>query len=103
MSVTQDHQGFMWFGAQEGLHRFDGYQLVSFHHDTSQPNSLSSNVISSILTDKKRRLWVGTQGGGLNLYHDKTQDLSHAELKKDKSQMIIWLTYKFNKKAKYSV
>ncbi len=77
MSVTQDHQGFMWFGAQEGLHRFDGYQLVSFHHDPNQPNSLSSNVISSILTDKKRRLWVGTQGGGLNLYHDKTQDFTH--------------------------
>jgi ligand-binding sensor domain-containing protein/GGDEF domain-containing protein len=77
MSITQDHQGFMWFGAQEGLHRFDGYQLVSYHHDINQASSLSSNVISSILTDKKQRLWIGTQGGGLNLYHDKTQDFTH--------------------------
>lgn len=77
MSITQDSQGFMWFGAQEGLHRFDGYKLVSFHHDAALPNSLSSNVISRILTDQNDRLWVGTRGGGLNLYQEKSQDFFH--------------------------
>ena len=33
MTIAQDKNGFMWFGAQEGLHRFDGHQLVSFHHE----------------------------------------------------------------------
>jgi len=77
MTIAQDHKGFMWFGAQEGLHRFDGYQLVSFHYDASLPNSLSSNVISRILTDKNQQLWVGTRGGGVNLYREKTQDFTH--------------------------
>jgi len=77
MTIAQDHKGFMWFGAQEGLHRFDGYQLVSFHYDASLPNSLSSNVISRILTDKNQQLWVGTRGGGINLYREKTQDFTH--------------------------
>ncbi|MFT5756797.1 MAG: ligand-binding sensor domain-containing protein/GGDEF domain-containing protein [Alteromonadaceae bacterium] len=77
MTIAQDNKGFMWFGAQEGLHRFDGYQLVSFHYDASLPNSLSSNVISRIITDKNQQLWVGTRGGGINLYREKTQDFIH--------------------------
>jgi len=53
MTIIQDKNGFMWFGGQEGLHRFDGHQLLSFYHDTSVDNSLSSNVISSIIVDKE--------------------------------------------------
>lgn len=74
MSIAQDKHGFMWFGAQEGLHRFDGYQLVSFHHDAKLPNTLSSNVISRVFVDSKKKLWVGTRDGGLNLYREQTQD-----------------------------
>ena len=81
MTIAQDKDGFMWFGAEEGLHRFDGYQLVSFHHDATQPHSLSSNVISRILTDKNQRLWVGTRGGGLNLYRENTKDFEHINTK----------------------
>ena len=77
MTIAQDSQGFMWFGAQEGLHRFDGHQLVSHYHDPGVKNSLSSNVISRILTDKRNRLWVGTRGGGLNLYRNSNQDFIH--------------------------
>lgn len=73
-AIAQDKDGFMWFGSSEGLDRFDGHQFVSFHHDTSLPNSLSSNVISRIIVDSKGQLWVGTFGGGLNLYRDISQD-----------------------------
>lgn len=76
-AITQDEQGFIWFGSHEGLHRFDGYQFLSFHHDTAKPNSLSSDVISSLVIDDKNRFWVGTSGGGLNLYRSKTQDFIH--------------------------
>jgi len=87
MTIAQDHKGFMWFGAQEGLHRFDGYQLVSFHYDASLPNSLSSNVISRIITDKNQQLWVGTRGGGVNLYREKTQDFTHITSKTQGSEL----------------
>ena len=76
-TIAQDKDGFMWFGSSEGLDRFDGHQTLSFHHDSSKPNSLSSNVISRILIDNKQRLWVGTFGGGLNLYRAETQDFLH--------------------------
>ena len=31
-SVTQDKFGFMWFGTQDGLNRYDGAEVVHFKH-----------------------------------------------------------------------
>lgn len=30
VSITQDHQGFMWFGTREGISRFDGKTFVTY-------------------------------------------------------------------------
>ena len=76
-TIAQDKDGFMWFGSSEGLARFDGYQYLSFHHDSTKPTSLTSDVISRILIDKKEKLWVATFGGGLNLYRKESQDFMH--------------------------
>ena len=76
-TIAQDKDGFMWFGSSEGLDRFDGHKTLNFHHDSSQPTTLSSNVISRILIDNQQRLWVGTFGGGLNLYKAVSQDFLH--------------------------
>ncbi len=75
-TITQDSHGFMWFGSHEGLHRFDGYQFVSFHHDSSDQQSLSSDVISKILIDSQQRLWVATSGAGLNLFHPQSRSFT---------------------------
>jgi ligand-binding sensor domain-containing protein/GGDEF domain-containing protein len=76
-TIAQDEDGFMWFGSSEGLDRFDGHQTLSFQHNGSEANSLSSSMISRILIDKQQRLWVGTFGGGLNLYRPESQDFTH--------------------------
>ena len=76
-TIAQDAEGFMWFGSHEGLHRFDGHQFISYYHDAKVTNSLSSDVISRILFDQQNRLWVGTTGGGLNLFRAPTQDFLH--------------------------
>src|SRR5215469_18501454 len=31
--IIQDNQGFIWFGTQNGLNRFDGYKFKIFKHD----------------------------------------------------------------------
>ena len=63
----------MWFGTQDGLNKYDGYRFRSYHHDPTDPNTLSSNDIRAIYEDRSGRLWVGTWGGGLNCFDRRTE------------------------------
>ncbi len=67
-AIVQDSQGFMWFGTQDGLNRFDGYSISVFKHDASDSNSIADNSIWSLLNDRDGNLWIGTMRGGLERY-----------------------------------
>ncbi len=66
--IIEDHEGFIWFGTEDGLLKYDGYELTSYKNILNDSTSLSGNFILSILEDSKHNLWVGTLGSGLNLY-----------------------------------
>ncbi|ASP48934.1 ligand-binding sensor domain-containing protein [Cognaticolwellia beringensis] len=87
MTIAQDKNGFMWFGGQEGLHRYDGHQLLSFYNKPLVDNSLSSNVISRIIIDSKQQLWIGTRGGGINLYQPESNSFRHLTTKTKHAQI----------------
>jgi len=57
--IVQDDQGFMWFGTQYGLDRYDGYEFRVFTHDPARENSLSCVYIHSLFKDRSGALWVG--------------------------------------------
>jgi ligand-binding sensor domain-containing protein/signal transduction histidine kinase len=65
--VFQDSKGFMWFGTQNGLNRFNGETFDIYIHNPLDTNSISNNWIYSITEDKEGNLWIGTKGG-LNMY-----------------------------------
>lgn len=67
-SIFQDNDGFLWFGGEGGLTRYDGYYFKSFRNDPLNLESISSNNISSIFASTDNKIWIGTWGGGLNLY-----------------------------------
>jgi signal transduction histidine kinase/ligand-binding sensor domain-containing protein/CheY-like chemotaxis protein len=73
LTVFQDHLGFLWFGTEDGLNRYDGYTFTAYRSESDNPTSLSNSSILSIAEDKDGRLWVGTYGGGLN-YLDRHND-----------------------------
>ena len=68
LSALQDSKGYLWFGTQDGLNRYDGYTFTIFKHDPDNADSLSNNGVISLLEDHEGMLWVGTWGGGLNRY-----------------------------------
>ncbi len=72
LSLLQDRQGYLWIGTQDGLNRYDGYNLTQFRHDPENPASLGHNGILALYQDKDGFLWVGTWGGGLNRYDPNT-------------------------------
>ena len=60
-SIAQTADGYLWFGTEAGLARFDGFQFVVF--DKSNTPLLASSNISALLVDRDQTLWIGTQGG----------------------------------------
>lgn len=70
LSMTQDKKGFMWFGTQNGLNRFDGYEVRVFNREQG---GLPGELIRSLLSDSRDRLWVGTDNGGVALYQPESE------------------------------
>ena len=71
-AIAQDRKGYMWFGTQEGLNRYDGYRFTTYLQEPGNPKTLSHNWIYTLLVDRKGFLWVGTNGGGLNRFDPVT-------------------------------
>jgi len=72
-SVFQDKEGFLWFGTNMGLARYDGYHFV-FFSPKSGPDAFSSSVVVfPVIEDSAGDIWIGTDGEGL-LEFDKNQE-----------------------------
>ena len=65
--IHQDWQGFMWFGTNDGLNKYDGYTITTYYADVKNRNGLNSNAIQTIYEDKNKNLWIGTNKG-ISLY-----------------------------------
>ncbi len=60
-AIYQDRHGYLWFGSNDGLARFDGYRFTNYGvHD-----GLVVPAINVIAEDRQGRLWVGTNGAGV--------------------------------------
>ena len=57
-SILQDDQGFIWFGTQYGLNRYDGYKFKVFKHDPGLPDSLSGVYIHALFKDRSGKIWI---------------------------------------------
>ncbi|MCP5107722.1 MAG: response regulator [bacterium] len=71
-TIAQDSNGFMWFGTQDGLNKYDGYDFTVYKHDPLDQNSLSDGHIRFLHADNNGTLWVGTYNSGLNKFDPET-------------------------------
>lgn len=75
VDILEDQDGTMWFASMGvGICKYnpaeDEYTFYS--SDENDPESLSSNTVSSITRDSKGRLWFATDRGGMCVYNKHT-------------------------------
>ncbi|MCJ7589676.1 MAG: diguanylate cyclase [Candidatus Aminicenantes bacterium] len=77
--LCKDRKGLIWAGTENGLYRLDPRtrDLVHFENRPSDKASLSHNVVRAIFEDRLGRIWVGTSGGGLNLFDENSRTFRH--------------------------
>lgn len=61
--ILKDKFGFMWFGTNDGLNRYDGYHFTIYRNSLKNKNSICANFIISLLEDKQGNIWIGTNNG----------------------------------------
>ncbi len=62
-SILQDQKGFMWFGTQDGLNRYDAYKFKVFKTKRGDTTSLPDNNIQTLFQSKDGTIWIGTEAG----------------------------------------
>jgi PAS domain S-box-containing protein len=83
--IVQDDQGFMWFGSQYGLNRYDGYKFKVFKREPRVANSLSGVYIYSLFKDRSGTLWVGCDDF-LDKFDPVTETFTHYRIDTTASQ-----------------
>jgi signal transduction histidine kinase/ligand-binding sensor domain-containing protein len=101
-AIYEDSRGVFWVGtAGDGLHTMDRTKGTFERHlyDPSRPEKLSrppvkatfawvADHITFIFEDHKSRIWIGTMGGGINVYDPSTQKVSYYGSDKNSKEKI---------------
>jgi diguanylate cyclase (GGDEF)-like protein len=58
-AVAQTRDGYLWFGTEEGLARYDGLRITVF--ETASHKTLRDNFIQTLAAGRDGSLWVGTR------------------------------------------
>jgi len=59
-AIIKDKYGFMWFGTEDGLNKFDGHNFTVYRHRENDTTSIGRGAVMAMLEDKEGNLWVGT-------------------------------------------
>lgn len=76
-AIIQDNKGFMWFGTNDGLDTYNGYEIASFRNFSNDSLSLNKNTILSLYEDQEGIIWIGTYGGGINRFDVSEMKFRH--------------------------
>ncbi|MBN1789614.1 MAG: helix-turn-helix domain-containing protein [Bacteroidales bacterium] len=72
LKTIQDKEGFLWFITEDGLNRYDGYEIKVYKHGFNATGDFSSSNFRSICEDQDGKLWLGTQNAGINIFDKVT-------------------------------
>lgn len=62
-AILKDKTGYVWFGTQSGLNRFDGFRMKTFLYSATNQTSLANNYVDELQEDNEGKIWVHTSVG----------------------------------------
>ncbi|NUO81054.1 hypothetical protein HUU05_13325, partial [candidate division KSB1 bacterium] len=71
-AIAQDPQGFLWFGTEDGLNKYDGYQFTVYKNDPADSASLPGQTVPCLYVDRAGTLWLAVSDIGLWRYDPAT-------------------------------
>lgn len=71
-AIAQDKLGFIWIATDDGLNRFDGYDIKIYRTQKGNNKTLNNNAINMLHVDEYGKLWIATDDG-ISLYN-RTDD-----------------------------
>ncbi|WP_289055307.1 ligand-binding sensor domain-containing protein [Carboxylicivirga marina] len=90
----EDKRGFIWFGTEDGLNRFDGVEVTVFSTNDGNDVGLVNNSISCLIEDQESDLiYIGTNGGGLSVFDPKTEYFIHYQYNDAPNSIVSSFVY----------
>lgn len=74
-AIGQDLRGNIWIATEDGLRRYDGYEMRSLRHESAGAGGagLRQNTVNALTVDATGRVWQGTDAGLYFLNPDTLQ------------------------------
>jgi signal transduction histidine kinase/ligand-binding sensor domain-containing protein len=81
-SITEDRQGIIWIGATGDVNKYDRHQLKFQHifHSPLHKLSITDNMVRGVYEDYEEKLWIGTDGGFINIVDLKAQKVESIDV-----------------------
>ena len=97
--IFRDSRGFIWFGTNSGLNRYDGYTFKIFKNVPNDSTSLSDNRVNGLFEDKYGKIWV-VLSESFNVYDPITEKFSQ-ESEIDSLAILPFVNMSGNEEADY--
>ncbi len=76
--IIKDKRGFVWFGTEDGLNRFDGKEVTIYNSKGNRDEGILVNTVTCMIEDTaNNKIYVGTNGGGISVYDVYTEKFKH--------------------------
>ncbi|WP_179317436.1 hybrid sensor histidine kinase/response regulator transcription factor [Winogradskyella undariae] len=87
MCINEDHLGFIWFGTNNGLFKYDSNEIKRYSYSQSNSKSLSTNRINQILSNTNGDLLIATENG-ICKYNPVSDDFTRLQIKTNQDSTI---------------
>src|SRR5215467_12115771 len=74
--ISQDKNGYIWISTHNGLFKYDGYRFKHYQHDSTNPNSPSSNFLIFNCVARDGSIWI-TSDVGIEQFDPNTKIFIH--------------------------